>query len=82
VIDIDQLDTPATGRKGDFDDLLNRGGTFQDFKDHAEAAYIRKQLEAHGWNISRTAEALDIQRSHLYNKMKKFGLSRDNDDAG
>jgi DNA-binding NtrC family response regulator len=82
VIDIDQLDTPATGGKGDFDDLLNRGGTFQDFKDHAEAAYIRKQLEAHGWNISRTAEALDIQRSHLYNKMKKFGLSRDNDDAG
>ncbi|MBP1649538.1 MAG: hypothetical protein H6Q30_2983, partial [Bacteroidetes bacterium] len=25
---------------------------------------------------SRTAEALDIQRSHLYNKMKKYGLMR------
>ncbi len=53
------------------DDLVNTGGTFQEFKDRAEAAFIRKQLELHGWNISRTAEALDIQRSHLYNKMKK-----------
>jgi DNA-binding NtrC family response regulator len=51
-------------------------GTFQEFKDRMEAAYIRRQLELHGWNISRTAEALDIQRSHLYNKMKKYRLAR------
>ncbi len=61
------------------DDLLSGGGTFQDFKDRSEAAFIRKQLEEHGWNISRTAEALDIQRSHLYNKMKKYGLTREGD---
>jgi DNA-binding NtrC family response regulator len=65
------------GRGGD--DLLNTGGTFQDFKDRSEAAFIRKQLEDHGWNISKTAEALDIQRSHLYNKMKKYGLTRDDE---
>jgi len=59
-----------------WDDLLSAGGTFQEFKDRAEAAFIRKQLEASGWNISRTAEVLDIQRSHLYNKMKKYGLER------
>jgi DNA-binding NtrC family response regulator len=58
------------------DDLLGGGGTFQDFKDRSEAAFIRKQLEDHAWNISKTAEALDIQRSHLYNKMKKYGLAR------
>jgi DNA-binding NtrC family response regulator len=58
------------------DQLIDIGGTFQEFKDRAEAAFIRKQLEIHGWNISRTAEALDIQRSHLYNKMKKYGLAR------
>jgi DNA-binding NtrC family response regulator len=65
---------------GEFDDLLSYGGTFQEFKDRAEAAYIRKKLEEFSWNISRTAEALDIQRSHLYNKMKKFGLERGGDD--
>jgi two-component system nitrogen regulation response regulator NtrX len=37
-------------------------GTFQEYKDRMEAAYIRRQLELHGWNISKTAEALDIQR--------------------
>jgi two-component system nitrogen regulation response regulator NtrX len=67
---------PAVGQSA-WDDLLGKGGTFQEFKDRAEAAFILKQLGANGWNISRTAEVLDIQRSHLYNKMKKYGLERD-----
>ncbi len=77
VIDAAQLDQPGGApARSAWDDLLARGGTFQEFKDRAEGAFIRKQLEANGWNISRTAEVLDIQRSHLYNKMKKFGLER------
>jgi DNA-binding NtrC family response regulator len=48
-------------------------------KERAEAAFIRKQLEVHGWNVTKTAEALDIQRSHLYNKMKKYGLAKEDD---
>jgi two-component system, NtrC family, nitrogen regulation response regulator NtrX len=67
---------PAIGQSA-WDDLMAKGGTFQEFKDRAEAAFILKQLEANGWNISRTAEVLDIQRSHLYNKMKKYSLERD-----
>ncbi|MDP4115778.1 MAG: helix-turn-helix domain-containing protein, partial [Bacteroidota bacterium] len=35
-----------------------------------------KQLETNEWNISKTAEILDIQRSHLYNKMKKYGIEK------
>jgi DNA-binding NtrC family response regulator len=80
TIEAAQIEQRATGTKTEFDDLLSLGGTFQDFKDRAEAAYIKKMLEQHHWNISKTAEALDIQRSHLYNKMKKFGLMRG--DAG
>ncbi len=52
-------------------------GTFQDFKDKAEKIYIEERLREYGWNISRTAEAMNIQRSHLYTKMKKFGLTKD-----
>ncbi len=74
TVEVGHVDPGAV--KADFDDLLNLGGTFQDFKDRAEAAYIKKTLEEHHWNISKTAESLDIQRSHLYNKMKKFGLTR------
>ena len=76
---IESVDMTAAGGRGGrsaWDDLLAAGGTFQEFKDRAEAAFIRNQLEANGWNISRTAEVLDIQRSHLYNKMKKYGLER------
>ena len=76
IIDASQIEPGVGGGKKIDDELLTISGTFQEFKDRAEAAYIKKQLEAHGWNISRTAEALDIQRSHLYNKMKKFGLER------
>lgn len=57
---------------------FDMSGTFQEFKERAEAAYIKYQLELHGWNISKTAEALDIQRSHLYNKMKRYGLIKEN----
>lgn len=76
TIEAAQIEQNVGGMTAGGDDLLSGGGTFQEFKDRAEAAYIRKQLELHDWNISRTAEALDIQRSHLYNKMKKFGLAR------
>jgi DNA-binding NtrC family response regulator len=35
---------------------------------------IEKKLAENNWNISRTAEALDIQRSHLYTKIKQFNI--------
>jgi two-component system nitrogen regulation response regulator NtrX len=51
-------------------------GSFQDFKDRAEKIFIEERLREYSWNISRTAEAMNIQRSHLYTKMKKFGLTK------
>ncbi len=58
------------------DDFLNITNSFQEFKEKAEKAFIEKQLENNNWNISKTAEALGIQRSHLYSKMKKYGISK------
>ena len=80
TIEAAQIEQSTSGTKTDFDDLLSLGGTFSDFKDRSEAAYIKKMLVEHRWNISKTAEALDIQRSHLYNKMKKFGLMRGDEE--
>jgi DNA-binding NtrC family response regulator len=82
LVEAVNIEPELGARTSAFDDLLSMGGTFQDFKDRAEAAFIRKKLEEQGWNISRTAEMLDIQRSHLYNKMKKFGLTREGEEAG
>lgn len=49
---------------------------YQDFKDEVEKDYILFKLEKNNWNVTKTAEELDIQRSHLYNKIEKYGLKR------
>jgi len=79
-VDIRVLDSFGTSAKSDSADFLNMSGTFQEFKERAESAFIKKQLEMHKWNISKTAEALDIQRSHLYTKMKRYGLMREGEN--
>jgi two-component system nitrogen regulation response regulator NtrX len=76
-IDLALLDAGVVQGRGEFDSILNAGGTFQEFKERAEAAFIKKQLELNKWNISKTAESLDIQRSHLYTKMKRYGLMKE-----
>lgn len=66
--------TQSTG--SNIDDLLNISNSFQEFKEKAERAFILKQLNANGWNISKTSEILGIQRSHLYNKLKKYEIEK------
>jgi transcriptional regulator of acetoin/glycerol metabolism len=51
--------------------------SFQDFKDQMEKIFILKKLNQYNWNISKTAEVIGIQRSHLYNKIKKYGLEKE-----
>ena len=79
-LDVTLLEPGREGAEGEMDDLLGGGGTFQQFKERAEAAFIRRQLDRHRWNISKTAESLDIQRSHLYTKMKRYGLMKEGDE--
>ena len=41
----------------------------------ARTEQMAKVLEAEGGNMTRTAEALGLERSHLYRKMKSLGIS-------
>ena len=41
-----------------------------------EKVHIKKLLEEMGWNITRTAEVLGIDRVTLYNKIEKYGLRK------
>ena len=46
----------------------------QDARDRFERDYILQALtEQHG-NVTRTADALGLERSHLYRKMRSFGI--------
>src|ERR1700709_1939825 len=60
----------AAAKHTDFDQFAN----FQEYKDYAEREYIKFKLEKNNWNVSKTADDIDIQRSHLYSKIEKFGL--------
>lgn len=71
--DIEFLFKPG---KESVDDIIDGSNSFQEFKEKAERAFIVKQLNENNWNISKTAELMDIQRSHLYNKMKKYEIEK------
>ena len=77
VIDPSNLSSSQGEEAETIDGIIGGSSSFQEFKDRAEAAYIKYMLEQNDWNVSKTAEAIDIQRSHLYSKLKKYGLERE-----
>lgn len=74
--DVTRLATMQGSDNGGLDELMEQSLTFQEYKEKAERFYLLKKLEDHDWNVSATADAIDIQRSHIYNKMKKYDIER------
>lgn len=74
--DVDRYVQPGGARGNAMSNLLSRFDQFSDFRDEAEKVFIEHKLDQFDWNISKTAEAIGIQRSHLYNKMNKYGIER------
>ncbi len=50
--------------------------TFQEETRRFQAGLVLRALEAADWNVAATARTLDLTRTHLYNLIKAFGLSR------
>jgi DNA-binding NtrC family response regulator len=59
------------------EDIFEKYDKFQEFKDFMERVFIEFKLQKNGWNVTKTADEIDIQRSHLYNKIEKYSLRRD-----
>ncbi len=74
--DVDRLVHSGGAGSNSLDALIARFDQFSDFRDEAEKVFIEHKLTQHDWNVSKTAEAIGIQRSHLYNKMNKYGIER------
>ncbi len=51
------------------------GGSLREARERFEREYILKRLEEHHWNITKTAERLGIERSHLHRKLKAYGIT-------
>ncbi len=46
------------------------------FLEQMEREYLLYHLRKHGFNVSRTAEALGVQRTALHSRMKRLGIHR------
>ena len=62
-------DSPAPIRVGDVG-----GKSLRDALEGPERQIILQSLKAHHWNRAATADALEINRTTLYKKMKRLGL--------
>lgn len=50
--------------------------SLKQFREETEKKYILDTLEENGWNISKTAGALQIERTNLHKKIKALGLKK------
>jgi DNA-binding NtrC family response regulator len=50
--------------------------TLRDFREAVERAFIVRRLRDLAWNVSKAAESLGIERTHLHKKMKLLGIQR------
>lgn len=48
--------------------------TLKDARDAFERDFIIKKLDENAWNISKTAEVLDMERSNLHRKIKAYDI--------
>jgi DNA-binding NtrC family response regulator len=58
------------------DDLGLGESDFREAKRKFEVAYLRRQLVAHRWNISRTAATIGLHRQSLQERLRELGIRR------
>jgi two-component system nitrogen regulation response regulator NtrX len=66
--DVGRDNAKSSSRGEEFSSLLEAREAY-------ERDYILKKLDECAGNITRTAEALGLERSHLYRKMKALGVN-------
>jgi DNA-binding NtrC family response regulator len=75
IEDVKKFASPLSAREEE-KNIYERFSTLQDFKEYVERIFIEEKLKKNGWNVAKTALEIDIQRSHLYNKIEKYTLKR------
>jgi two-component system nitrogen regulation response regulator NtrX len=75
VIGVDDLPAPLRPKDAASAAVDTRDRSLREARDNFERAYILTELRANDWNMTRTAERLGIERSHLYRKIKLYGIT-------
>jgi two-component system nitrogen regulation response regulator NtrX len=50
------------------------GASLKDAKTEFEREFILRKLRENEWNVSKTAQVLGIERSHLHRKIRAYGI--------
>ncbi len=51
--------------------------TLREFHDTSERMFLLYKLEENGWNVTKTAQAIDTPRSNLYKKLDQYEIRRE-----
>jgi len=81
LIDADDLPAPLRPKETAPAAGEARERSLKDARDNFERAYILTELHTNDWNVTRTAERLGIERSHLYRKLKAYNINAPKRDA-
>ena len=66
---------PADPTRGVAESLHHPYTTLHEARSAYEREFILRKLQEHRWNMTQTATALGLERSHLYRKMKSLGIA-------
>lgn len=66
-----------SSKLGGIDPASYADHSLREFREAVEILFIRHRLAEHEWNISRTAQALGIERTNLHKKMRALGIHRE-----
>jgi len=69
ILDVKEIHS-VRGVKSDYSSFK----TLRDAREHFEKNFIMNKLQGNNWNISKTAEDLEIERSNLHRKIKSLGI--------
>jgi two-component system nitrogen regulation response regulator NtrX len=72
--DIASLGMLVSGLTGKQDDYFSYA-SLRDARDAFEKDFICRKLRENDWNISRTADAISVERSNLHKKIKSYGIN-------
>ena len=74
VIDVDDLPVPLRTKEAAVVGEVH-GRSLREARENFERAYILAELKTQDWNMTKTADRLGIERSHLYRKIKAYGIT-------
>jgi len=72
--EVDLFTNPGSAPEDSIAYLVDQHPTIAEYRDAAEEAFLRRKLLEFDGNISRMSESIDLQRSNIYAKLKKFKI--------